>query len=85
MNSKDHGKKAEQVRKLIGAALCDFVGVLGESKDAFIVGGQYPRERLLVEFRAWLQDRNFNIAGSTTSSDQWINLCIGSGCNRVFP
>ena len=73
MNSKDHGKKAEQVRKLIGAALCDFVRVLGESKDAFIVGGQYPRERLLVEFRDWLQDRNFNV--SDVSSDQWVNLC----------
>jgi hypothetical protein len=75
MNSKEHANKAEEIRKLIGAALCDFVGVLGESKDAFIVGGQYSRERLLVEFRSWLQDRNFNIAGSTLSSDKWVNLC----------
>jgi hypothetical protein len=75
MNSKEHANKAEEIRKLIGAALCDFVGILGESKDAFIVGGQYPRERLIVEFRAWLQDHNFNIAGAAESSDKWTNLC----------
>lgn len=75
MNSKNDGKKAEQVRKLIGAALCDFIGALAGSKDPFIVGGQYSKERILVEFRAWLQDRNFNIAGTDASSEQWVNLC----------
>jgi hypothetical protein len=83
MNSKDAANNVENVRKLIGAALCDFVAVLGGTKDPFIVGGQYPKERLVTEFRAWLQDRNFNVAGATDVSKKWLNLCDShSFCGR---
>ena len=75
MNSKDNSRRTELTRKLVGAALCDFVAALSESKDAFIVGGQYPRERLLAEFRAWLLTRNFNVAGATDVGKQWMSLC----------
>lgn len=68
-------QKCEKVRKLVAAALCDLIGVLDGVKDPFIVGGQYPRERLLAEFRSWLQDRHFNVAGATGASAQWMSLC----------
>lgn len=76
MKEKDvKTKRVEDIRKLIGAALCDFIGVVCGAKDPFIVGGQYSDERLLAEFRAWLQDRNFNVAGATDASQKWVNLC----------
>jgi hypothetical protein len=68
-------QKYEQVRKLVAAALCDLVGELAAVKDPFIVGGQYSHERLLVEFRTYLQSRYINVAGATDVSARWISLC----------
>jgi hypothetical protein len=65
----------EATRKLIGAVLCDFVEYMESIKDPFIVGGQYPNDKIRNVFLKWLDYRNFNIANVSDSSKLFFKLC----------
>jgi hypothetical protein len=73
MPSEDFTKKKEATRKLLGAALCDLVAYIGSSKESFVVGGQYPNDRLIKVFREWLNERRFDIEGSADLGQVWLD------------
>ena len=73
MPSEDFTKKKEATRKLLGAALCDLVAYIGSSKESFVVGGQYPNDRLIKVFREWLNERRFDIEGSSDLGKVWLD------------
>lgn len=73
MPSEDFTKKKEATRKLLGAALCDLVAYIGSSKESFVVGGQYPNDRLIKVFREWLNERRFDIEGSADLGKVWLD------------
>lgn len=55
-------------RKLLAGAFADFLIYLTSQSNAIIVGGTYPRERVVNIFKAWASERNFDL------SDADINL-----------
>jgi len=73
MSSNDFAKKKEATRKLIGAALCDLIAYIGSSKESFVVGGQYPNDKLIKVFREWLNSRRFDISEATDLTEVWLN------------
>lgn len=72
LKNKEAGEIA---RKLVGAALCDFVSYLTSMKDPFIVGGQYPKDKLVNVFHEWLFNKQFAIKGAHESTNTWNTLC----------
>jgi hypothetical protein len=91
MPSDDFTKKKEATRKLIGAALCDLVSYIGSSKESFVVGGQYPNDRLIKVFREWLYERQFDIEGSADLGKVWLDagkrgiFCLRGGVPPATP
>ena len=73
MASNDFAKKKEATRKLLGAALCDLIAYIGSSKESFVIGGQYPNDRLINVFRAWLNERRFDIEGASDLGKVWLD------------
>lgn len=73
MPSNDFAKKKEATRKLLGAALCDLIAYVGSTKESFVVGGQYPNDRLIKVFREWLNERRFDIEGSADLGQVWLD------------
>jgi hypothetical protein len=73
MPSEDFTKKKEATRKLLGAALCDLVAYIGSAKESFVIGGQYPNDRLIKVFREWLNERRFDIEGSSDLGKVWLD------------
>jgi hypothetical protein len=71
--SDDFTKKKEAMRKLLGAALCDLVAYIGSTKESFVIGGQYPNDRLIKVFREWLNERRFDIEGSADLGKVWLD------------
>jgi hypothetical protein len=73
MPSDEFTKKKEATRKLLGAALCDLVAYIGSTKESFVVGGQYTNDRLIKVFREWLNERRFDIEGSSDLGKVWLD------------
>lgn len=65
----------EATRKLLGAALCDLVAYIGSVEPPFVIGGQYPNDRLIEAYRQWLNKRRFDIEGVSASSKIWLEMC----------
>lgn len=65
----------EATRKLLGAALCDLVAYIGSVEPPFVIGGQYPNDRLIEAYREWLNKRRFDIEGVSESSKVWLQMC----------
>lgn len=65
--------KIEIQRQLITAGLCDLIGYLDGLDAPIIVGGGYPRARLLKAFVAWCSDRKVSVADA--DADRWLAAC----------
>lgn len=65
-------------RKLIAGALADFLIYLTSLPDPIVIGGNYPRDRLVRAFQGWAQDREFNTEQADISS--WRAACH----NKLF-
>lgn len=92
MPSKDElqefNEYKEKVRKLIGAAILDFVTYFNSIKDPIIVGGQYSNDKLLTVFNDWLSTRNFSIKDCAPSTHKWLDMChsgLFTGQEVVIP
>ena len=75
LNESEMKLAADNLRRLIAGALCDFVGHLDELKDPIIVGERYSRDRLIDAFTKWTMKRGINVKDA--NAEGWI-----SGCNR---
>lgn len=69
-------KRQEILRKYVAAALCDFLAYITSIKEPIIVGGQYPRNKMIETFRQWCFDRKINM-GEITDEDAklWLHSC----------
>jgi hypothetical protein len=65
----------EATRKLLGVALCDLIAYIGSVGTPFVIGGQYPNDRLIEAYREWLNKRRFDIEGVSESSKIWLEMC----------
>lgn len=63
----------DPLRRFLSAALCDFVGYLDELGDPIVVGGQYPKDKLVQAFRKWCEDRN--ICVKDPDCEGWLTAC----------
>jgi len=63
----------ETVRRFIAAAVCDFVGHLDSLDSPIIVGGSYPKDRLIEQLQRWCESRNFNVADADAVG--WTVAC----------
>jgi len=54
MNPNDDG------RKIIAGGFADFLLALIENPQPMVVGGGYPRDKLVAAFNKWAAERNFN-------------------------
>jgi hypothetical protein len=68
-------KYKETLRKYVAAALCDFLAYVTSIEDPIIVGGQYPRDKMLSVFSQWCFDRQINIEITCDDSKLWLNSC----------
>lgn len=71
-NDKQQAKEA--IRKLIASALCDLIAYMGSVKDPFIVGGQYPNDKLIEVFHKWLFSKKFDIKGVDETAKTWFKM-----------
>ena len=60
-------------RRLVAGCLADFLIYLTNLPEPVIVGGNYPRDRLILAFQNWAKDRNFNIDQADISV--WRAVC----------
>ncbi len=67
---------SETLRRFLSAALCDFVGYLDELGDPIIVGGQYPKDKLVQMFQKWCAARN--ICVKDPDCEGWLTACSTS-------
>ena len=74
MLNEINDSQAKMLRKLVGAALCDFITYVESIEDPFIVGGQYPNDKFVNAFHAWLLSRKFELEGANKHVKNWIRL-----------
>lgn len=60
-------------RNFIAGAFADFLIHLSALPDPIIVGGTYPRNRLIEAFNKWAKERNFDVSQANVS--QWREAC----------
>ncbi len=60
-------------RRLVAGGLADFLIYLTSLPDPIVVGGNYPRDRLIQAFQKWAKDRDFNVDQADVSS--WRAAC----------
>jgi hypothetical protein len=75
--------KIEILRRFIAAGLCDLIGYLDNLDTPIVVGGDYPRDRLLQAFRAWCVDRKMSVADA--DADGWLAACKGGSLTPPTP
>jgi hypothetical protein len=63
----------ETLRRFLAAAICDFVGHLDTLTDPILVGGQYPKDKLIGCLREWCDDRNFSVEDA--DGEGWMVAC----------
>lgn len=68
-------KSQEQLRGIVAAALCDLVAYLASYPDSFVVGGQYPKDKLVLAFTKWKLARKINTTITDKEAMDWLNIC----------
>lgn len=63
----------ETLRRFLSAALCDLVGHLDELVDPIVVGGQYPKDKLVEAFQKWCEVRNISV--KNPDCEGWLTAC----------
>lgn len=63
----------EELRKFIAGGFADFLLHLIENPQPIIVGGGYPRDKLVAAFNTWAVERNFNTKNGDLQ--EWRKLC----------
>jgi hypothetical protein len=63
----------ESARRLVAGGLADFLIYLTSLPDPIVVGGNYPRDRLVQAFQNWAKDRDFSIEKADVST--WREAC----------
>jgi len=53
-------KPLDDIRQFIAGAFADFLLSLIETPSPIIIGGGYPRDKLVAAFNKWAAERNFN-------------------------
>lgn len=66
-------KSVAHARTLIAGGFADFIIYLTALADPFVVGGTYPRNRLIEAFNKWAQSRNFETGDANISL--WRETC----------
>jgi len=64
----------EGVRRFIAAALCDLISDLSDTPSPIIIGGNYPNDKLIDAFTAWLIKRGIDVADPATEG--WLHSCL---------
>jgi len=63
----------EDARKFIAGGFADFLLHLIENPQPLVVGGGYPRDKLVAAFNKWAAERNFNIKNGDLQT--WRKAC----------
>lgn len=63
----------EAVRRFVAGALCDLIGHLDELDDPIIVGGRYPKDRLILAFYEWCEQRGVSVKDPDATG--WLTAC----------
>lgn len=63
----------ETLRRFLSAALCDLIGHLDGLNDPIVIGGQYPKDKLVQAFRKWCEDRNISV--ENPDCEGWLTSC----------
>ncbi len=75
--------KIEILRRFIAAGLCDFVGYLDKLDTPIVVGGDYPKDRLVQAFGKWCKDRNVSVADA--DGEGWLIACKAGSLTPPLP
>jgi hypothetical protein len=62
-----------QDRAIIAGAFADFLVFLTSLDDPIVVGGNYPRTKILSAFTKWSKSRDFNTEDANVA--KWRELC----------
>jgi hypothetical protein len=60
-------------RQFIAGSFADFLIFLAALPDPIIVGGTYPRNKLMQAFQSWTEIRDFNTNNADLSA--WRTAC----------
>lgn len=66
-------EKKHKARNLIAGGFVDFIVFLTSSTDPIVVGGEYPRTKLMAVFNSWAKSRNFYTDDADVSF--WRDMC----------
>ncbi len=75
--------KIEILRRFIAAGLCDLIGYLDRLDMPIVVGGDYPKDRLVQAFGKWCKDRNVSVADADGAG--WLAACKGGSLTPPLP
>ncbi len=75
--------QVEILRRFIAAGLCDLVGYLDNLDTPIVVGGDYPKDRLIQAFGKWCKDRNVSVADADGAG--WLIACEGGSLTPPLP
>jgi len=60
-------------RELIAGGIADFLIYITRLPDPLVVGGGYPRDKLITAFQGWLKERDFNMYNADITA--WRDAC----------
>jgi len=63
-------------RAFIAGAFADFIIFLTAMPDPIVIGGTYPRVKLIEAFSHWAKSRNFDTEGADINT--WREACNNS-------
>lgn len=66
-------KPLSNTRQFIAGGFADFLLSLIELPSPIIIGGNYPRDKLVAAFNKWAAERNFNIQNGDLHA--WRRAC----------
>jgi hypothetical protein len=72
--------QTESARTFIAGAFADFIIFLTALPDPIVIGGTYPRAKLIEAFSNWAKNRNFDTAGANINT--WREACNKSQLTR---
>lgn len=73
-------KQIDSARTFIAGAFADFIIFLTALPDPIVVGGTYPRSKLIEAFNNWASSRNFDTDGANINV--WREACNNSQLTR---
>jgi len=65
--------KTDYTRKIIAGAFADFIAYLDTLANPIVVGGGYPRKRLIDAFNNWAENNQFNVSDGDIKT--WQAIC----------